>query len=120
MAEPGLETQQQRHIGVNSVSGTLPAAGGREDGVRGLCTGQPEGGAREDRKRRAGEQGPGARPGHLRYTMKLHCSAVTIICLVLPSAAFSSSWKTSSFDRGWISRQGLKYIQSVSFQKKFI
>ena len=34
MAEPGLETQQQRHIGVNSVSGTLPAAGGREDGVR--------------------------------------------------------------------------------------
>ena len=90
--------------------------------MRGLCTGQPEGGAREDRKCRAGEQGPGARipASHLLYKMKLHCSAVTRICLVLPSAAFSSSWKTSSFDRGWISQQGLKYLQSVSFQKKFI
>ena len=85
-----------------------------------LCTGQPEGGAREDRKCRAGEQGRGIPASHLLYKVKLYCDTVTIICLVLPLAAFSSYWKRSSFDTGWISRQGLKYLQSVSFQKKFI
>ena len=90
--------------------------------MQGLCTGQLEGGAREDGTCGAGGQGPGARmpASHRLYETKLHCSAVTIICLVLPSAAFSPYWKMSSFDRGWISRQGLKYLQSVSLQKKLI
>ena len=80
MAEPGRETEQQLHVSVNCVviSGASPQeVGWWEDGVQRLCTGRPEGGAREDRKGRAGSraQEPESRPA-LCFTKRSFIAAL--------------------------------------------
>ena len=77
LSQDGKQSNSCMFVSIAWLSQGLPAGGWWEDGVQRLCTGRPEGGAREDRKGRAGSraQEPESRPA-LCFTKRSFIAAL--------------------------------------------